>query len=149
MQAKATLTPDGIEDVIDRNAWRMRRTRTFTAFDDGHKSTDPYGDYPDPSGSDYMDLDPKSGSSVREIYDLDGPACSTVWGTNITHTAETYANFKQWAAVMLDQELVCSDVKLWSYQARVDVDKDDNEVELNEMHLFHIPIPAVPHYSKR
>ncbi len=149
MQAKATLSPAGIEDVVARTAWLMRRKRTDKTFDNGIV-TDDSTNKDDTSDAPWLDLDPKSGSSTREIYDLDAPGCSaTLSGTTVNHTAECYDNFRQWAAVTLDSELACSDEKQWSYQARVDVDKASNKVELNSLSLVHIPIPASSNYTTR
>jgi hypothetical protein len=149
IQAKATLSPAGVEDVVARTAWLMRRKRTNKAFDNGVISDDST-DKNDTSSADWVDLDPKSGSSTREIYDLDAPGCSAkLVGTAINHTSEYYINFKQWVAVTLDSEAVCSDEKLWSYQARIDADKAASKVEINELRLSHITIPAGAHYPTR
>lgn len=148
IQAKATLSPSGIEDVI-RNYWLMKRTRTNISFDNGVETTN-NTNHDDTSSNIYLDLDPKSGSSTREIYDLDAPGCSaSLAGTNITHTAETYVNFNQYVEVKLDSDEKCSDDVLWSYEARIDVDKVNNKVELNKLRLSHIAIPVTRHYPTR
>jgi hypothetical protein len=127
----------------------MKRTKTKKAFDNGSLS-DSSTDADDTSASDWIDIDPKSGSSTRELYDLDAPGCSnTLSGNTVDHTAELYENFKQFAAVVLDSEQVCSEKKLWSYQAQVDVDKASGKVEHNELKLSHITIPSSSKYSVR
>jgi hypothetical protein len=146
MQAKATLKPDGIEDVV-RNQFKMRRKVTMKSYDDGSQSAS-RTDADDTSPARWTDIDPKSGSSTREIYDVDAPGCSaTLSGTTVNHTAECYDNFTQYVTVTLDTELVCSEEKLWSYEARVNVDKASDKVELNKLRLAHVAIPAGAHYS--
>lgn len=148
IQAKATLTPAGIEDVV-QSTWHMKRKKTKKAFDNA-ALTDSSTDADDTSGSDWLDEDPKSGTSTREIYDLDAPGCSnTLSGTTVDHTAELYENFTQFVSVTLDSELQCSDDKPWSYVAAVDVDKASDKVEKNELKLSHITIPAGSKYTTR
>jgi hypothetical protein len=148
IQAKGTLSPSGIEDVV-KSGWRMRRKKTKKAYDNGVE-TDSATDADDTSQSDWLDNDPKSGTSTREIYDLDAPGCSnTLPGTSVTHTAEVYLNFVQYVTVNLDSETQCSDDKKWSYVARVDVDKASGKVEKNTLRLSHVTIPGSPHYSTR
>jgi hypothetical protein len=148
MQAKATLTPPGIEDVIDRSSWHIKRKVTVKAWDNGVSSVD-FTDHDDTSDAFALDVDPKSGTSTREIYDIDAPGCSTVLGTTITHTSEVYANFTQHVTVSLDTETKCSDDKTWSYVARVDVDKASGKVEQNDLSLSHVAIPGSPQYPHR
>lgn len=148
MQAKATLTPAGIEDVV-RRTWHMKRTKTKKAFDNGIL-TSSATNAADTSGAAWVDEDPKSGTSTREIYDLDGPGCSnTLPGTMVKHTAEIYENFVQYVSVTLDAEVRCSDDKQWSYVAQVDVDKASGKVEKNELSLSHVVIPAGSKYQPR
>jgi len=148
IQAKATLTPVGIEDVVVSH-WHMKRKRTNKDWDNGVSSTNDV-DVDDTSGADWVDLDPKSGTSARELYDLDAPGVSTsLAGTAINHTSESYTNFTQFVTVTLDTEVQCSDNKLWSYEVRIDVDKATGKVEKNALSLSHITIPASKHYPTR
>jgi hypothetical protein len=148
IQAKGTLSPPGIEDVV-KTGWRNRRKVTNKSYDNGVE-TDSASDADDTSNSDWLDNDPKSGTSTREIYDLDAPGCSTTRpGTSVDHTAESYLNFVQYVTVALDSETQCSDDKKWSYIARVDIDKASGKVEKNSLSLSHITIPGGPHYSTR
>ncbi|MCP4250650.1 MAG: hypothetical protein GY778_26715 [bacterium] len=148
MQAKATLQPAGIENVV-RSHWHMRRKATAKGFDNGVKTAD-QTDGVDDSDAAWVDVDPKSGTSTREIYDLDQPGCSVALsGTTINHTSETYANFTQYVTVTLDSDYKCSDDVLWSYEARVDVDKTSGKVERNRLRLSHIAWPPSRHYSTK
>lgn len=149
MQAKATLQPAGVEDVVARDKWLMKRKATIKGYDNGVRVVD-WTDHDDTSKAPWTDLDPKSGSSTREIYDLDAPGCSIILsGTTINHTADIYDNFTQWAAVTLDSEQRCSDEKTWSYTAQVDVDKATGKVEKNELSLSHITVPTSSKYTTR
>lgn len=150
IQAKGTLAPDGIEDVITNDAWKIRRKVTMTGFDNGTKTLE-RADADDPSNAGWKDLNPKSGTSTREIYDLDAPGCSVkLPGISIDHTAEIYANFTQWVTVTLDSEVRCSDEKTWSYEARIDVDKANGKVEANALSATPIsPVPSTARYPAR
>lgn len=149
IQAKATLTPAGIEDVVSRSVWQMKRKRTNKSWDNGVLASN-HVDVDDNSHAEWIDVDPKSGTSTREIYDLDAPGCSAkLVGTAITRTSEYYINFRQFVTVTLDTELQCSDDKLWSYEAQIDTDKASGKVEKNVLRLSHIAIPGSPHYSTR
>jgi hypothetical protein len=140
MQAKATLTPAGVENVISRSAWHMKRKKSKKAFDNGVRTRN-VSNEDDTSHASWVDEDPKSGTSTREIYDLDGPGCSnTKTGTAVDHTAELYQNFWQYVTVTLDSEEQCSDNQLWSYEAAVDVDKATGKVEANTLRLSHIEV---------
>jgi hypothetical protein len=148
MQARATLTPPGIEDVV-RRSWHMKRRVDVKAWDNGVSSFSQMG-RPDVSAPAFVDEDPKSGTSTREIYDVDAPGCSIgMPGTSINHTAEVYDNFTQFVTVTLDAEVQCSDDRLWSYTAWVDVDRASGKVEKNELRLSHIALPASSHYPTR
>ena len=70
-------------------------------------------------------------------------------GVTIDHISETYLNFKEWAQVTLDADERISDKENWSYEARVDVDKANNKVELNILRTSHITIPGAAHYAAR
>src|SRR6266446_379416 len=156
IQAKATLSPPGIEDVVRTN-WKVKRKVTSRGWDNGgHYSGATWvagpsvadNDKDDTSGREWTDLDPCSGISNREIYDLDAPGCSVALaGTTIHHTSEYYGNFTQSVTVTLDTEVQCSEDKLWSYTAWVDADKATDKVENNQLSLLHIPIPGASHYS--
>lgn len=123
IQATGKLTPPGIGRVISTTAWKFKRTREDVAWDNGGHYTNPNNNASwaagpsaqDPGGTDdtsaaqYSDLDPTSGGSVDTIYDVDAPGCSTILGTTIYHTSETYVNFTQFVTVTLDAETTCSD----------------------------------------
>jgi GT2 family glycosyltransferase len=156
MEAKATLSPTGVGDVVPSDRWRLRRRVTAKAWDNaGHyvgatwvagPSVDKT-DENDTSPAFALDLNPQGND---ELYDLDGPGCSTRLGTAIKHTSELYANFEEYAAVVLSgTEQECSQHVPWSYQARVDIDKAAGKVELNQLSTSHITIPSAAHYTKR
>jgi hypothetical protein len=85
MQAKATLSPTGIEDVVTSN-WQMRRKKTVKGYSNGVQYRSDGPDVDDTSDADWVDNDPKSGTSTREIYDLDAPGCDRANGGLINHT---------------------------------------------------------------
>lgn len=157
MEASGYLQPDGIENVIAKTAWKIRRNVTGIGWDNGgHYVGGTWMAGPsfnktnqdDTSNSDWMDLDPTSGLSTRNIYDTDIPGCSAALkGTTINRTSETYANFTQWITVTLDSEKQCSDNSNWSYKAQVDGDK--GTVDANALDTAWITIPNSPKYGKR
>ncbi len=161
IEAKAVLSPEGIED--QGLTWHWRRKVTAKSWDNGGNYLLAAWDegpainlsnFNDTIYPQMTDLDPKSGSSTREIYDLDAPGCSCCLGpgtATIYYTSEVYANFRQYVTVEINgTEPQCSADALWSYQARIDMDKPaGSRVELNQLQLSHITIPSDPHYSKR
>lgn len=147
MQAKATLSPPGIEDVV-RSGWHMRRRKTVKGYSNGSQYRSDVN-ASDNSTANWVDEDPKSGTSTREIYDLDAPGNDAAITVPLVHTHEVYKNFTQSVIVTLDSEVLCSDETLWSYQARIDADKATGKVELNQLALSHVSIPAAAHYSVR
>lgn len=148
MQAKGVLAPAGVEDAVSRSAWHLKRKATANSWDNGVVGI-AWVDHPDLSHPFALDEDPKSGSSTREIYDIDAPGCSTVLFLAINRTSEVYANFTQWATVTLDAESRCSDEKPWSYKAQVDADLATGQVQFNAVSTSAIAIPAAPHYATR
>jgi hypothetical protein len=148
IQAKGTLSPAGVEDVV-KSGWSMRRKKTIKGFSNGVQYRSTGVDDDDTSDADWVDNDPKSGVSTREIYDLDAPGVDLAAGEAMDHTREVYKNFKQLATVTLDSELPCSDDKTWSYQAWIDMDKASGQIEKNTLSLSPISIPATAHYAKR
>jgi hypothetical protein len=151
MQAKSILQAVGIENIVT-NGWHLHRHAQFIAWDNGLLSASDTGDftYDDTSASGWMDQNPKSGTSTREIYDLDAPGCPIYGGTSINHTAEIYDNFKEFATVTLGGlEQPCSNTNTWSCTAQIDADKSTNKVELNSVTTSLITLPTTPHYSYR
>ncbi len=148
MQAKATLNPAGIQDVV-RSGWHMKRKKTTKGYTNGVQTRLSGVDEDDTSDAPWVDEDPKSGTSTQEIYDLDAPGCNIVGpGTTVNRCrGRIRMNFKQYVTVTLDSELPCSDEALWSYRAQIDADKASGKVEVNELKLSHITIPTSPHYS--
>jgi hypothetical protein len=160
IEGRAQLTPPGIEKIIDKTKWKMKRTVTAIAWDNG-------GNYnggawaagpsvnrtnsDDTSGATWTDLDPTSMGSTGQIYDLDSPGCSCkLRGTTINHTSELYANFIEYATVTLDAETQCSDNVQWAYQAQIDGDKPaGSRVDKNQLYTNAILMPDSPHYQKR
>jgi len=107
----------------------------------------PNGEGDGTSGGSWVDLIPKGNDAgVGKLYDIDTPGCSTQLGININHTAETYINFNQYAAVSLGGAGLerCSDIKKWSYAAKVDADRAQGQVILNQIKTSHIQIPDTP-----
>lgn len=160
IQARAVLRPVGIEDIV-QTGWHMKRTIDVKSWDNsGHYSGGVWLSGPwtktgdDTSLPGWTDLDPTSGTSAREIYDLDAPGCSrNLPGLTIYYTSERYSNFTQYATVDLPgltPGIKCSDDVVWSYEAWVDMDKAaGNRAEANKLMLSSITIPSTPHYSKR
>jgi len=130
----------------------LRRKLWLISWDNDGKPSDKPNGGDDTSDAAWKDEDPSSGKSTREIYDSDPPGCSnTLPGTTINHTAESYVNFDQYVTVSIypTQER-CSEVKPWSYQARVDGDKPKGKrIELNELKTSHITLPKKAFYEKR
>lgn len=151
IEAKAVLSPAGIENVVDRTKWKFRRSYAVKAWDNAASSADFPAGTDDTSKPGALDIDPKSGTSTREIYDTDTPGCSVaLTGITINHTSELYVNFTQWVTVTLDAEAECSDFAPWSYRARVDGDKAVGQrVELNVLDISHYALPATPYYAAR
>ena len=148
MQAKAILSPPGIEDIV-KSGWSMRRKKTIKGYSNGTQYRTTGVDDDDTSYADWVDNDPKSGTSKGEIYDLDAPGCDVATAANMDRTHEVYKNFKQYVTVTLDSEQICSEDKAWSYQVWIDLDKATGKVEKNSLSLSHITIPTTPHYAAR
>lgn len=134
--------------------WRMRRRVACRAFDNAIVTHDK--DEDDTSPPEWQDLDPtfdpKLKLGVRELYDLDGPACSATVDDfdDIEHTAEHYCNFTQFVTVILDEEVQCSKNVTWSYAAQVDIDKPKGRrIEMNVVAHGHIVIPQKSKYKSR
>ena len=176
IQAKATLTPEGVEDVIQDSAWGWRRD-----IEGQGRYWDNAGNYLLPnegtwnSGflmatgfestadgsipSNNVDLTPDSGSSTREIYNLDCPAVPlTVLGLpgapgmTVFYTTDGYINFSQYAIIDLGaaEPEKCSNSVDWSYKAWVDVDKSPgNRVDKNEVKVSHTTTQDSSHYNRR
>ncbi|MHC4529903.1 MAG: hypothetical protein ACYS29_18700, partial [Planctomycetota bacterium] len=158
MQAKASLIPAGIEDVVEQG-WHMKRILNGKVWHNGGAYDLVTGEfYPtgtyiltnedDTSPASAVDLDPNSGSSTRELYDLDAPGCPALWlsGTTIYYTSESYGNFDQYVTVDLPSDNNCSNTVEWSYTAWVDMDKAaGSRVEKNELSLSSITIPSSAH----
>jgi len=157
IQAKATLSPTGVEDVVEAG-WHMKRSVDAYSWDNGgHYNGGSWASGPDVKTGDdtseweWTDLVPNSGTSTRELYDLDGPACSNALGLTVYYTSECYANFTQYVTVDLPSNNQCSDDVTWSYGAWVDMDKAaGSRVEKNQLSLSKItPWPPTKHYNKR
>jgi len=157
MQAKATLTPAGIEGVIKWPQWRMRRWVTGKRWSNGgHYENDQWSPGPmiynqdDSSFSPYLDEDPHSGTSVGEIYDVDVPGVGSLLNILDRHTGEVYYNFRQYVTVFLmGKEVTCSDDVLWSYEGRVDIEKASPRVERNRLALQHVEARDSSYYIPR
>ncbi len=160
IQISAFLTPSQASAVIDRTKWDIKRTVTAAAWDNGgHYVNGEWQQGPslsvanmdDTSPAVWKDVDPLSGTSTGQLYDLDAAGCSVALpGTTINHTSEIYVNFTQWATVTLDTSYKVSDNVIWSWQAQVDGDKPaGSRVELNQLSTQAINIPGAPHYAQR
>lgn len=163
MQATGTIKPAGAEFVISKNAWGWIRTVNFLSYDNGgHYENDIWKDGPSSPGiADFPDgpdprfsvLDPTI--TGGKIFNLDTPACSVVLGFDIKHNSELYANFDQYATVNLGGQdpLRCSDIKLWRYWVRVNLDLlPANPVLMNDVEKVanaHTPLPNGPHFTRK
>jgi hypothetical protein len=144
MEAKAILQPPSIQNLVTNGSWDMKRWRSIAAWDNGQSASPDAGD--DTSPSDLKFLNPAKG----DIFDLDTPGCSIFFGTRIQRTAEVYDNFYQYVTVRLGgRETLCSDFRMWSYTAQVDVDNPTNKVQLNSIQSSLINLPTQPHYPQR
>lgn len=158
MQAKATLQPPGVEDVLRdpifgySGLFEIKRMMTSRLYENGSLE-DREDDADDTSDKEFVDLDPGSGSSQREMYDLDAPACPGVTYETIDvrrRTSEAYYNFTQYVTVILDDDKEkCSDDKKWSYAGQIDFDKQKKKVEKNTLSLGHIALPETSKYDER
>ncbi|MHC4529920.1 MAG: IPT/TIG domain-containing protein, partial [Planctomycetota bacterium] len=170
MQAKATLVPADVEDVIVHSAWGWRRDLKAKYWDNGGNYYSGSWDsgpvsldvfeatwFPGmPISAANCDLIPDDHGSTREVYNLDLPGCPGMQlgspTTNVFYTSEAYVNFTQYLTFFNDTattENCCNGVE-WSYTAWVDMDKTaGSRVEKNVLSLSHISLPPSANYSKR
>jgi hypothetical protein len=150
MQAKATLQPAGVGEVVGSGFWAFRRHLEYIAWDNGILTAVNTNSFTgvDAFAPDWMDLDPTL--TGGNIYDLDAPSCPILMGIDINHTSEVYDDFEEFATVTLGGvEQPCSNTNTWSYTAQVDADNPTNEVQLNSVSTSLISLPSSPHYTTR
>ena len=159
VEIEGYLSPPGIETIIP-GGWKMDRSVPSAIEWENAGSYDAQGqwqnqpvdevtpplDAPDTSQPPSLDEDPDSGTSVREIYDIDVP------GTPEPdhHTYEKYINFDQQALIEFPSGVILIvGSHPWSYTGRVDMDKSGTKIDQNQLQGSHISIPSAPFYQKR
>ncbi len=169
VEAVAHIQPPSLVDYFHYgHTWKMQREVVKEhVWDNGGKTIlNPAAQSPDEllweegvlvlSGDDTsnpnnLDLDPYDHLIRGKLFDVDSPGCSPVRYLSIRHTCEVYINFNQWVAVVIDGESVpCSEVKPWSYESQVDIDRPVGQRVLrNSVKSLHIEIPDTKTFATR
>lgn len=157
IEAVATLTPSGVGNILPagRLAFK-RRKQGYAWLNAGHYNGETWVAGPVP-GWDGSDLDDSSDNLLLDVnpqgndklFDIDSPGLQY---KQVCPTYEMYVNYTQRVYLTLGgQEYLCSNEAPWSFEARIDLEKEEEKVELLKLRTSHLDFdpPPEPHYEKR
>ncbi|MDB5342083.1 MAG: hypothetical protein JWP89_460 [Schlesneria sp.] len=152
IEARALLSPSGVGEIIPIGKLTFKRKLNSIAwFNGGHYiggswvagPSDVQVNADDDSATEFLDVNPAENDS---LFDLDIPRFGV---PPQYHTCEMYASFVQYVTIKAcGSGVQCSADFPWSYRLRIDYDKANNKVDLNDVKTSAIDLPDKPFYKK-